>query len=189
MAFSFDDAWDNGPEVTRAGTAAFGLYCRCGAWSARNLMDGYVPAEIAAAYGTPEWAKKLVGAGLWEIAEGGYRAPHFLDRNESRDKVLRRRQADADRKARWREKHAQSREESEESHGVTPPGVRSSFTPPKGGKGARSRDAHSSTGLSTGSSTGRTVSEALATGQCPHGSPQAVACALCRRNIPAEEVG
>ena len=99
MAFSFDDSWDNCPEVIRAGTAAFGLYCRCGAWSARNLQDGFVPSEIAAAYGSPEWTRKLVDVGLWEICEGGYRMPHFHDRNESAEQARARRRAAARRQA------------------------------------------------------------------------------------------
>jgi len=145
MAFSFDDAWDNGPEVTRAGTAAFGLYCRCGAWSARNLQDGFVPAEIAAAYGSPEWIRKLLVAGLWETSEGGYWMPHFFDRNESAEKVRQRRKADAERKARWREgkgKDRMSRRDSARnhtrSHGKNP---RSLYPPSKEGEDARAREA------------------------------------------------
>lgn len=145
MAFSFDDTWDNSPEVIRAGTAAFGLYCRCGAWVARNLQDGFVPREIAAAYGSPEWAKKLVDAGLWETVEGGYQMPHFLDRNESGDQVRRRRKADAERKARWRERKHEDRKSRRDSarspngsHGVSP---RSLYPSPKGEEDARARDA------------------------------------------------
>lgn len=132
MAFSVDDAWDNGPEVTRAGTAAFGLYCRCGAWCARNLQDGFVPSEIAAAYGTPEWAARLVSAGLWETVEGGYRMPHYLDRNESAEQVRRRRKADATRKARWRRNNKQterSRRDSTPSPGRSHGGNRGQTNP------------------------------------------------------------
>lgn len=138
MAFSFDDAWDNGPEVTRAGTAAFGLYCRCGAWSARNLQDGFVPSEIAAAYGSPEWIRKLLVAGLWETSAGGYTMPHFLDRNESAEQVTRRRKADAERKAKWREsKKKKSRRDSARSHnGSHGESPRSLYPPLKGGRGA-----------------------------------------------------
>lgn len=192
MAFSFDDAWDNGPEVTRAGTAAFGLYCRCGAWVARNLTDGLVPSELAAAYGTPEWARKLVDVGLWEIVEGGYWMPHYLDRNPSKDKVLARRQADAERKSRWRDRQHQkdqkSREESSGSHAVTPQGFRATSSPPKGGRGApASRGGTRPTTQTPG--VDRSVAEVLAAPECQHGAPKAVACALCRRQIPAEGVG
>lgn len=180
MAFSVDDAWDNGPEVTRAGTAAFGLYCRCGAWCARNLTDGFVPSEIAAAYGTPEWARKLVDAGLWEIVEGGYRDPHYLKRNESRDQVLRRRRADAERKRKWRER---SRRDSEKSPKGSPTRSPRSLLPtPKGVKGAPA----SRGGARPPDS--RSVAEALARDGCEHGNPDSTTCALCRRGIPAEEV-
>jgi hypothetical protein len=140
VAFSIDDAWDNCGPVARAGNTAFGVYCRCGAWAARNSSDGYVPAEVALAYGSPELAKKLVDVGLWEAADGGWVMPHYLERNESAAQVGARRKRDADRKARWREKQSQVDEtrESGRSHGVTPRRVRSSSTPPKGGKGALS---------------------------------------------------
>ena len=143
MAFSIDDAWDNCGPVARAGNAAFGVYCRCGAWAARNSSDGFVPAEVALAYGSPELARKLVDVGLWEAVDGGWSMPHYLQRNESAAQVDARRKRDADRKARWRERQSQADEtrESKKSHGVTPRGVRSSFTPPKGGRRARRGDA------------------------------------------------
>lgn len=125
MAFSVDDSWDNCTPVARAGNACFGLYVRCGIWSARNLTDGFVPGEIAAGYGSPEQARKLVDVGLWGAVEGGYRMPSYLDRNESAEQVRNRRQADADRKARWREKQHKKRSGRDEtrdsggSHAVT----------------------------------------------------------------------
>jgi hypothetical protein len=136
MAFSIDDEWENGPMLRRAGVAAFGLYCACGLWVARHTTDGFVPADVAADYGTREWAAKLVDAGLWRVVEGGYHMPHYLDRNPSAEKVRRRREADAERKARWREAQSRraSRRESGGSHGVTPHGFRASVPPPKGGK-------------------------------------------------------
>jgi hypothetical protein len=109
MAYSLDDSWDNCTPVARAGNACFGLYVRCGIWSARNLTDGFVPGEIAAGYGSPEQTRKLVDVGLWEAVEGGYRAPNYLDRNQSAEQVRARRDADADRKARWRERQSKKR--------------------------------------------------------------------------------
>lgn len=142
MAFSLDDSWDNCTPVARVGNACFGLYVRCGIWSARNLTDGFVPGEIAAGYGSPEQARKLVDAGLWEVAEGGYQAPDYLLRNKPAEKVRARQKADAERKARWRERAHRKRgtrdgtRESGGSHGVTPRGVLASVPPPKGGKDA-----------------------------------------------------
>lgn len=139
MAFSLDDEWENGPMIRRAGVAAFGLYCACGLWVARHLTDGFVPADVAASYGTREWAGKLVDAGLWGVVEGGYLMPHYLERNKSAEQVRRRREADAERKAKWRE--AQSRRASQRqsggSHTVTPRGGRAPIPSPKG---ERTRD-------------------------------------------------
>lgn len=105
MAYMLDDQWDNDPRVSRAGTAAFGLYSRCGMWVARHLTDGHVPSEIATAYGSPEWAAKLVVVGLWETADGGYFMPDYLVRNPNADTVRRRRKQYAERQERWRANH------------------------------------------------------------------------------------
>ena len=143
MAFSIDDGWDNCGPVARAGNAAFGVYCRCGAWVARNISNGLItdpviPTEVAVALGSPELAQKLVAAGLWEAVDGGWLLVDYLVRNESAAQVQARRKRDADRKARWREQQSRKDEtrESKRSHGGTPKGVRPSFTDPKG-SGAR----------------------------------------------------
>jgi hypothetical protein len=140
MAFSIDDAWDNCSPVARAGNAAFGVYCRCGAWAARNSSDGYVPAEVALAYGSPEVATKLVSVGLWEAVGGGWSMPHYLERNESASQVSARRKKETDRKARWREKQVSRGDETRTGRGRhtgQDAGVRAPFTTPKGVKGGR----------------------------------------------------
>lgn len=142
MAYSLDDGWDNCGPVARAGNACFGLYVRCGIWSARNLTDGLVPGEIAAGYGSPEQARKLVDVGLWEIVDGGYLAVDYLSRNPTAEKVRERQKADAERKAKWRERAHGKRDkprDSGASHGGTDGVTPDSPTPPKGGRGARAR--------------------------------------------------
>ncbi|SRR5229473_800563 len=67
-----DDSLYDDPAVIRAGTAAFGLYARCGDYVARQLLDGFVPSEIATQWGTAEWTGKLLAVGLWENVPGGY---------------------------------------------------------------------------------------------------------------------
>lgn len=136
MAYSLDDSWDNCTRVARAGNACFGLYVRCGIWVARNLTDGFVPGEIAAGYGSPEQTRKLVDVGLWDAVEGGYQMLDYLDRNPTGEKVRERQKADAERKAKWRERQA-SRGPSRKSHGGTDGGTPRSPTDPKGSKGAR----------------------------------------------------
>lgn len=104
MGVTLDDNWENGPMIRRAGIAAFGLYCACGLWIARHTSDGFVPADVAADLGTREWAAKLVDAGFWKVVEGGFQDLHYLALNPSAEKVRERRQKDADRKARWRDR-------------------------------------------------------------------------------------
>jgi hypothetical protein len=81
MAYWLDDGFDTWGEVFTAGTEAAGLYVRCGAWIARNTTDGFVPAGVASAYGSQEWADRLVSTGLWTTVDGGYRDTRYLDLN------------------------------------------------------------------------------------------------------------
>jgi hypothetical protein len=103
-----DDSICNDPAVIRAGTAAFGLYARCGNYVAQQLLDGFVPSEVAVQWGTPEWAKKLTDVGLWETVPGGWRMPRYLDDNPSREKVLADRAAKAERQRKWLEKQGKA---------------------------------------------------------------------------------
>lgn len=102
--FQTDDTFGDSLPAKRAGTAALGLYYLCGLWSARYLTDGHVPTEVAAGYGTSEWARKLVDAGLFVVEDGGYLMPLYLNDNPSAEKVMKERQAKADRQAKWLEK-------------------------------------------------------------------------------------
>lgn len=101
--FQMDDSLCNDPAVIRAGTAAFGLYARCGDYVAQQLLDGFVPSEVATQWGTPEWVSKLTAVGLWETVPGGWRMPRYLDDNPSREKVLADRAAKAERQRKWLE--------------------------------------------------------------------------------------
>lgn len=102
--FLTDDTFYDDPAVARAGTAAMGLYYRCGIYVAGHLLDGFVPSEIASQYGTPEWAKRLTDAELWETVPGGHFMPlYFAHGNPTRDKVLADRKAKSDRQQRWLE--------------------------------------------------------------------------------------
>lgn len=133
MAYRVDDTFDTWPEVIRAGTAAIGLYVRCGAYMARTLTDGLVPLEVAQMYGTREWISKLCDVGLWEIEESGYRDVYYLvtkdgtKLNETRVEVLARRAAAAERTRKWRE-------------GKAPKGKKPQGSKPKSGDA--SRDAY-----------------------------------------------
>jgi hypothetical protein len=148
--YQTDDKFDNDLAVTRAGTAAMGLYYRCGVYVAGHLLDGLVPTEIASQYGTPEWVKKLTDAGLWETVPGGYCMPLYFEHgNPSREKVLADREAKAQRQQRWLEKHRYpssetrrvSRRSSSASNGASRDGPEDVALPTSltGSKGARAR--------------------------------------------------
>jgi hypothetical protein len=109
--FQTDDDFYDDPAVARAGTAAMGLYYRCGVYVARHLLDGLVPTEIAAQYGTPEWTKRLLDAGLWEMVPGGqFGMPlYFAHGNPTREQVLAGRAMKAARQRKWLEKQRSGR--------------------------------------------------------------------------------
>jgi hypothetical protein len=85
--FKVDDAFHAHPKAIAAGTAALGLWVRCGSWSAQQLTDGFVPAAVANLYGTRACARALVAAGLWLEADGGYQFHDWADKNPLREDV------------------------------------------------------------------------------------------------------
>lgn len=72
-------------------------------YSARNLTDGHVPRAIVARlvdHRRPyELAGKLVAAGLWHEADGGYEIHDYLHYQPSRAKVIAEREAGKKRAA------------------------------------------------------------------------------------------
>jgi len=140
--FQMDDSLYDDPAVSQVGTAAFGLYARCGDYVARHLLDGLVPSAIAAQYGTPDWIRKLHDAGLWQTAEGGHYMPRYLNDNPSRDKVLADRKNKSERQQRWlenkaaeqhngrSEKRRVSRRASRPSHDASRDGPEDAALPP-----------------------------------------------------------
>jgi hypothetical protein len=141
-----DDTLYDDPAVIRAGTAAFGLYARCGDYVARHLLDGFIPSDVAAQYGTPDWIRKLTEAGLWKTVPGGYLMPRYLADNPSRDNVIAGRKRKSERQQRWLEKQRSSssgqrrvsRPSNRPSHNASRDGPEDAALPPSltGRKGA-----------------------------------------------------
>lgn len=139
--FQMDDGTDTELRVLQAGTAAFGLYARCGVWVARNLTDGFVPEQIATLYGTREWIEKLLASGLWTSEDGGFGMPDYLEPHGNKTaEVVRKRRADA---AARQQKLREGRKQANTSRGmsrVTNAGSNAgshgslSDPPPKGGE-------------------------------------------------------
>lgn len=109
MAYWLDEGWHSWPEVVRAGTAAAGLYARCGAYIADHTTDGHIPAEVTRMYGTAEWVKRLVDVGLWTTEGDGYHDEYYFPLNPSKA-VIDKRKADAAERQRRRRNGEQTRE-------------------------------------------------------------------------------
>jgi hypothetical protein len=102
--FRVDDQFHNHPTVLKAGNAAVGLWIRCGAYSANYLLDGFVPIDVALAYGTRREIERAIDAGLWRhVAPGGLLIP-WADQ-WSADRVRAQRATTAERQRRWKEAH------------------------------------------------------------------------------------
>ena len=192
--FQMDDSLCNDPAVIRAGTAAFGLYARCGDYVAQQLLDGFVPSEVATQWGTPEWVSKLVAVDLWETVPGGWRMPRYLDDNPSREKVLADRAAKAERQRKWLEKQGRasskprrttrpSRDASQDTSVTVPvdPPLPPSLTGRKGGAPLPAASARPDS---------RPVAEVLRTGvenghRAASPASQAAAAAAARESLAA----
>jgi hypothetical protein len=105
--FRVDDQIHNHPNVLKAGNAAVGLWVRCGAYSANYLLDGFVPIDVALAYGSKREIEKAIDAGLWRhVAPGGLLIPWA--EQYSAEQVRTQRATNAERQRRWKEVHGRS---------------------------------------------------------------------------------
>jgi hypothetical protein len=101
--FKVDDTLATHAKVVRAGNTAMGLWVRAGAWSASQLTDGFVPADmIGVLGGRPTDARKLVEVGLWLGVDGGYRFHQWNERQPTREETERKREE-------WRERQRKAR--------------------------------------------------------------------------------
>jgi hypothetical protein len=115
--FKVDDLLCNNQKAIAAGPA-LALWVLAGAWSSNQLTEGFIPKQIARKYGTQNQIDRLIKAGLWEVADGGFQMPHFLEYNPSKMQVKADRDAAAERQRRAREKAA-SRRDSHSDFAVT----------------------------------------------------------------------
>lgn len=138
-----DDGYPEHPKVDRVGPLAAWLNVCAWAYSARNLTDGFVPAErvnrLADVKEPGKLAATLVAAGLWEpagaacekcadkrgdanavaAAGSGYLVHDYLEYNPSREDVLAERAAAAKRAADYRARRT-SGVTNGVTHGVIP---------------------------------------------------------------------
>ena len=116
-----DDSFYRSSKVRRLGAqrvAAVGLWTLAGGWAADNLTDGFVPWEVIETWDkSHENAERLIAVGLWKSVrshegESGCLFHDWTDWQPTRDQVKRRRELDAERKARWRESRGESRRDT-----------------------------------------------------------------------------
>jgi hypothetical protein len=67
-----DDQLAFHPKALAAGNEALGMWVRSMSYSCQMLTGGFISSEIVTAMGGTKIAKKLVQAGLWLVADGGY---------------------------------------------------------------------------------------------------------------------
>lgn len=97
MAYWLDEAWHRWPVIDEIGTAAAGLYSRCGSYIADEETDGFIPTARARMYGTPEWIQRLVEVGLWAVDEKGFWDTRYLELNARKADKEKRKAAAAAR--------------------------------------------------------------------------------------------
>lgn len=97
MAYWLDEASHRWTEIDEVGTAAAGLYWRCGSYIADEGTDGFIPTARARMYGTPEWIARLVEVGLWAVEEKGFRDTRYLELNATQEEKDKRKAAAAAR--------------------------------------------------------------------------------------------
>ena len=104
MYARLDNHFDQHPKIIAAGYKAAYLFTVGICYSSRMLTDGFIPSGMVPRLvaGMPGWKKavaQLVLLGLWQEVEGGYAIHDYLDFQESRADVERKRQNDRARKA------------------------------------------------------------------------------------------
>lgn len=101
---TFDDNFADHPKVAGLSDAAFRLHVAGILYCSRQMSDGLIPAaEVPRLVRRPRRPAidELLDRGLWvSILDGAYAIHDYLDWNDSREKILKRRAAAAERKRR-----------------------------------------------------------------------------------------
>lgn len=101
----FDDQFPIHRKVKALSDSAFRLHVEAIFWCARNLTDGFVPAEDVSDVTTVRRPHKfidlLVTRGSWLRVDGGWQIHDYLDYQPAKAKVEEDRKAKSERQARW----------------------------------------------------------------------------------------
>lgn len=125
--FRIDDGFPTHPKVLaiprKDRAATIGLWALAGTWCAHHLTDGRLAAHMVDELGsTKKHADLLVRVGLWTATENGYEFHQWVEhQGASRSDVLAKREAEAERKRRWRaEKDAERAAQRAAGHSHVP---------------------------------------------------------------------
>ncbi|MFM9261842.1 hypothetical protein ACKAMS_24710 [Rhodococcus sp. 5A-K4] len=100
---------------------AMGLWTLVNSWCNDHGTDGNVPRDIWDEFGTTlGTAELLVAAGFWETTEDGYQVVNWAEYNKTSAQLAEKRQAEADRKAKWRATKKGQMSSSEDSPADVP---------------------------------------------------------------------
>jgi hypothetical protein len=143
VAYWLDEAWHRWPVIDEIGTAAAGLYSRCGSYIADEETDGFIPAARARMYGTPEWIQRLVEVGLWSVDEKGFWDTRYLELNATKATKAERKKQAAARQKRYEDKLKGKTRKSRTSNASPDASVtRPPIPPPSGDRARGKRGAH-----------------------------------------------
>lgn len=115
--FRVDDGFASHPKVIalqerKGWESSLALWMLGGVHCAQQLTDGAITAAAVKRLGCdPKAAENLVATGLWERTESGWQYHDWADHQPTREAVLSRRAASAERQRKARDKHV--------SHAVT----------------------------------------------------------------------
>lgn len=122
--FNVDDGFSNSKPVMRIPrryrAVCVGVWTLTGAWSAKELTDGFIPAAVLEEYGaTATVIQCLMDAELWEPADGGVQFRGWAKWQRTKQQVLNYRAAEAERK---RNRRAQAGRDSYADQGMNESG-------------------------------------------------------------------
>lgn len=86
-----DDQLSFHPKTIQAGNEAMGVWVRALSYACQHLTDGFISNQFVVALNGEQSAVRLVDAGLWIPAEGGFVFKDFHDYQPSSDSTKNRR--------------------------------------------------------------------------------------------------
>lgn len=107
--FKVDDGFWSHPKTLLLSHAAVALWVRAGSYCGKHLTDGHIPrAILPMLHGTPDHARELCNADLWEPVEDGWQFHAWHEYQDTRTEIERRRAAWKNQKRQQRGKHTSS---------------------------------------------------------------------------------